>query len=316
MPMNKPPLIAIVGPTAVGKSSLALHLAGAFGGEIVSVDSRQIYRFMDIGTWKPTAQDRARVPHHLVDCISPDEEFSLAVFQEMAGTAVTHIRSRGLLPILVGGTGQYLWGFLEGWQAPRVKADEELRRHLEHVAATEGHEALHNRLKQVDPESADRIDHRNVRRVVRALEVYHATGATATALRGSQPSRHSCQVLGLDTSREDLYRRIDDRVDEMFALGLVAEVESLLATGYSPKLSSMSGIGYREVVSHLEGDLSLEEAVLQVKYNTHRLARHQYAWFRRNDPRITWLTVGDDLEARAAEVVGRLLQQEDTAVLE
>lgn len=314
--MDKPPLIAIVGPTAVGKSLLALHLASTFGGEIVSVDSRQVYRSMDIGNGKPTAEQRASVPHHLVDCISPDREFSLAVFLQMAGTAVTDIRNRGLLPILVGGSGQYVWGFLEGWQAPRVKADEELRRRLENIASTEGHEALHKELKQVDPESAEKIDPRNVRRVVRALEVYHATGVTATELRRKQPGRHNYQVLGLDTSRDELYRRIDERVDEMFAMGLVAEVQTLLAAGYSPCLPSMSGIGYREVITYLEGKLSLEEAVLQVKYNTHRLARHQYAWFRRSDPRITWLTVGDDLEARATEVVGRLLQQDNTAVLE
>ncbi len=314
--MDSPLLLAIVGPTAVGKSSLALHLASLFGGEIVSVDSRQIYRSMDIGTWKPTPEQRAMVPHHLVDCISPDEEFSLPVFQQMAESAVVDIQGRGLLPVLIGGTGQYLWGFLEGWDAPHVTADEELRRNLESVASSEGPEALHKKLAQVDPESAAKIDYRNVRRVVRALEVYHATGVTATELRGRQPGQYNCRVLGLDASREDLYRRIDDRVDEMFAMGLVAEVEGLLAAGYAPELPSMSGIGYREVVSYLEGNLSLEECVLQVKYNTHRLARHQYAWFRRNDPRITWLSVGDDLESRAAEVVGRLLQQEDASVLE
>lgn len=308
--------MAIVGPTAVGKSSLALHLAGAFGGEIVSVDSRQVYRFMDIGTWKPTAEQQARVPHHLVDCISPDEEFSLPIFQQMAEAAVDDIRGRGLLPILVGGTGQYLWGFLEGWQTPHVKANETLRKKLENIASTEGPGALHNKLKEVDPESAGKIDYRNVRRVIRALEVYHSTGRPATELRGREPGRYKYRVLGLDTSREDLYRRIDDRVDEMFAMGLVAEVEGLLSAGYSPDLPSMSGIGYREVVSYLEGGISLEEAVLQVKYNTHRLARHQYAWFRRNDPRITWLTLGDDLEAKATEVVSGLLQQQDASVLE
>ena len=314
--MDNPPLIAVVGPTAVGKSSLALHLAGAFDGEIVSADSRQVYRSMDIGTWKPTLEQRARVPHHLVDCISPDEEFSLAVFQQMAEEAVTDIQGRDLLTILVGGTGQYIWGFLEGWRAPHIEPDKELRRNLEIIASTEGPEVLHNKLEQVDPESAEKIDYRNVRRVVRALEVYHATGMTATELRGSQPDLYNCRVLGLDTSRKDLYRRIDDRVDEMFAMGLVAEVEGLLASGYSPELPSMSGIGYREVLSYLEGNLSLEEAVLQVKYNTHRLARHQYAWFRRNDPRITWLTVGDDLESQATEVLRGLLQQEDASVLE
>ncbi len=314
--MDNLPLIAIVGPTAVGKSSLALHLAGTFGGEVVSVDSRQVYRSMDIGTCKPTPEQRARVPHHLVDCISPDEEFSLAIFRKMAETAVVDIHGRGLVPILAGGTGQYLWGFLEGWEAPHIKADEDLRRNLESIASTEGPEVLHNMLKQLDPESAEKIDYRNVRRVVRALEIYHATGVTATELRSRQPGRYNCRVLGLDTSREDLYRRIDDRVDEMFAMGLVAEVEALLGAGYSPKLSSMSGIGYREVISHLEGKISLEEAALQVKYNTHRLARHQYAWFRRNDPRITWLTVGDDLESRATEVLRGFLQQEDTSVLE
>ena len=314
--MNSLPLVAIVGPTAVGKSSLALHLADTFGGEIVSSDSRQVYRSMEIGTGKPTAEQRTGVPHHLVDCISPDEEFSLSVFLQMAEAAVADIQGRDMLPILVGGTGQYLWGFLEGWQAPQVKADEELRRRLENIATTEGPEVLHNNLRQVDPESAEKIDYRNVRRVVRALEIYHSTGKPATELRSRQPGRYNQLVLGLDTSREDLYRRIDDRVDEMFVMGLVAEVESLLATGFPPTLPSMSGIGYREVISYLEGNYSLEEAVLQVKYDTHRLARHQYAWFRHNDPRITWLTVGDDLESQATATIRGFLQSEAAAVIE
>ena len=314
--MSDLPLVAIVGPTAIGKSSLALHLAGTFRGEIVSADSRQVYRSMDIGTGKPTAEQRTRVPHHLVDCISPNEEFSLTVFLQMAKEAVADIQDRCLLPILVGGTGQYLWGFLEGWQAPRVEADEELRRELENIATTEGPQVLHNNLKLVDPESAEKIDYRNVRRIVRALEIYHSTGKPAAELRSRQPGRYHQLVLGLDTSREDLYRRIDDRVDDMFAMGLVAEVESLLAAGYSPTLPSMSGIGYQEVISYLEGGLSLEEANLQIKYNTHRLARHQYAWFRRNDPRITWLRVGDDLESLATATVRRFLQSEAAAVLE
>ncbi len=314
--MNSSPLVAIVGPTAVGKSSLALPLASAFSGEIVSADSRQVYRYMDIGTSKPTEAQRAEVRHHLVDCIDPDEEFSLATFLQMAQAAVDDTRERDLLPIVVGGTGQYIWAFLEGWQAPRVEADEGLRRELEQVAASQGPETLHNALQKVDPESAGKIDRRNVRRVVRALEVYYTTGKPATELRRKVLGLHEYRVLGLDMPREELYRRIDRRVDEMVAMGLVGEVENLLAFGYSAGLPSMSGIGYREVVEYLQGTLSLEEAVLQIKYNTHRLARRQYAWFRQSDPRITWLTVGEELESQASAIIQDLLLQDRAAMIE
>ncbi len=282
------PLLAIVGPTAVGKSTLALRLAGVLGGEIVNADSRQVYRFMDIGTAKPSPQERAVVPHHLVDIITPDQEFSLALFLRLAGEAIQDIASRGKLPVLVGGTGQYVWGLLEGWQVPEVPPDPELRRALEARARAGGAAALYEELARLDPQAASRIDPRNVRRVVRALEVLHASPDRLPSPPRKAAPPYRAVVLGLTLERGELYRRIDQRVDDMVARGWVAEVERLLAMGYSPALPAMSGIGYKELVQHLRGELSLEEAVRRTKHRTHRFVRHQYAWFRLDDPRVRW----------------------------
>ena len=292
------PLVAIVGPTAVGKSALALHLARTFDGEVVNADSRQVYRFLDIGTAKPSAEDRARVPHHLIDIIDPDEEFSLALFLELAHRAIEHIRGRAKLPIVVGGTGQYVWALLEGWHVPRVPPNPRLRADMEVVARRDGPQALHETLRDLDPEAASRIDHRNVRRVIRALEVYDAIGAAPTDPR-RQPCSGASLVIGLTAGRETLYEQIDQRVDGMLESGLVEEVRQLLRLGYSADLPSMSSMGYKEISLYLKGELSLEEASRRIKYATHRLARRQYSWFRRNDPRIHWLELGGDVNRRA-----------------
>ncbi len=288
---------------------MAVHLASIFDGEIVSADSRQIYRFMDIGTGKPTAAQRAGIAHHLIDIKAPDEEFNVAMFLDLANAAVCDVQARNKLPILVGGTGQYIWALLEGWQGAQVRADHELRQKYEEAAAVQGPEYLHNMLTQIDPESAQRIDYRNVRRVIRALEIHHATGSTASSLRRKTSGMLHHMVIGIDIIRAGLYRRIDARVHEMLTQGLVQEVESLLADGYGPHLPSMSSIGYQEIIKYLHGDLSLEEASQSIKYNTHRLARHQNTWFRRNDPRITWLTAGPDLESEASDVVRTFLSE-------
>ena len=301
------PLVVIVGPTAVGKTDLAIHLASEFDGEIINVDSRQIYRHMDIGTAKPTAEQRSRTPHHLIDILDPDQEFSLATFLDLAHAAITDIRGRHKVPIVAGGTGQYIWALLEGWQVAQVQADPELRQRLDKVAADEGPLALHYQLSLVDPESSHRIDYRNVRRVVRALEIYNTTGSTATDLRQKSSEKYPCRIIGIDTPRDDLYRRIDTRVDEMVINGLVKEVEALLSRGYSPDSPCMHSMGYREINGYLLGELSLEEAAQQIKYETHRLARHQYAWFRRKDARINWLPVGTDLECKAAALARTFL---------
>ena len=284
-------LIAIVGPTATGKTALAVALARAIDSEIVGADSRQVYRRMDIGTAKPTLEERALVPHHLLDVADPDGSFSLVQYLGLATAALEDIWARGRQPILVGGSGQYVWGLLEGWTVPRLPPQRELRRSLEERAAREGAEALHKELTQIDPRAADGIDPRNVRRVIRALEVYEATGRPMSSWQEKAPPEWDALVLGLTCPRDELYRRIDARVDAMIEAGLVDEVRDLLAAGFGPELPSMSGIGYREVCQHLAGELALPAAVARIKTATHRLARQQATWFRRDDERIRWIDV-------------------------
>jgi tRNA dimethylallyltransferase len=282
-------LVAVVGPTATGKTDLALRLALAFEGEIIGADSRQVYRWMDIGTAKPTAEQRARVPHWLVDVADPEEEFGLARYLDLTQAALDDVWSRGRQPFLVGGTGQYVWALLEGWQVPRVGPDWDLRRELEERAHREGRDALHAELAALDPEAARRLDARNVRRVVRALEVIRRTGRPLSACQIRRPPEFPWLVLGLDLPSGELYRRIDARVDAMMEAGFVDEVRGLLAKGYGSELPAMSGIGYRQLCQHLAGELPLEEAVSRMKTETHRLTRHQRNWFRRDDPRIRWI---------------------------
>ena len=292
------PLLAIVGPTGVGKSALALMLARRHRGEIVNADSRQVYRGMDVGTAKPSLEHRAGVPHHLYDVADPDGEFSLAHFLALARDAIAGVHRRGVLPILVGGTGQYAWALLEGWETPPAPPQPDLRAELTALAEREGHAALHRSLERVDPEAAARIESRNVRRVVRALEVHAATGGPQP--RRKQPPPYDALVLGLDApSRADLHRRLDARVERMVADGWVDEVRRILAAGYSPDLPSLSSMGYRELARHLAGELSLEEACRQIRTAHHRLARRQYAWFKPADPRIRWLTADGTEEQQA-----------------
>ncbi len=285
------PVIALVGPTAVGKTELSIQLAERFNGEIVSVDSRLVYRGLDIGTAKPTPEEMARVPHHLIDITTPDRPLSLAEFMRFAYRAIDEIHSRGKVPFLVGGTGQYVWAILEGWQVPSVPPDPSLRARLEEEARSQGAEALYRRLAALDPEATAFIDPRNVRRVIRALEVIEHTGRPFSAQRRKHPPPYDILIIGLTRPREELYRRIDQRIDKMLAAGLVDEVRSLLAAGYDPQLPALTGIGYRQIVGYLQGQYDLAEAVRRLRHDTRRYARHQYAWFRRNDPRIRWVDV-------------------------
>jgi tRNA dimethylallyltransferase len=297
------PLIAFVGATASGKSALALRLARAFDGEIVGADSRQVYRYLDIGTAKPTAAERAQVRHWLIDVADPDEEFSLGRYLDLARQALADIWSRGKRVFLVGGTGQYVWSLLEGWQVPRVGPDWALRRSLEERARREGGDVLHQELAAVDSEAAARIDPRNVRRVVRALEVYRLTGRPLSSRRERLQPEFAALILGIDLPRSELYRRIDERVERMMAAGLVDEVRGLLAGGYGPALPPLSGIGYRQICQHLADEISLAEATEKMKTETHRLARMQSTWFRRDDQRIRWLAAGEDLYGEAERLV-------------
>jgi tRNA dimethylallyltransferase len=296
-------VIAIVGPTAVGKSRLALSLAQAFDGEIVSADSRQIYRYMDIGTAKPSLQDRASIPHHLIDIIEPKDSFSLATFQRLAYEAIEDIWQRGKLPLLVGGSGLYVWSAVEGWQIPPVPPDPDFRHQLEEKAAIGGAYSLYQRLQEVDPVSASKIDPRNVRRVIRALEVCEATRVPFSQLQGKEKPLFNTLILALTCHRDKLYNRIDDRVDKMINQGLVEEVKGLAARGYSFDLPAMSSVGYRQIGQFLQGRIDLSTAIQQIKFETHRFARHQYAWFRLKDPRIRWLDVEDDIEKMASNLV-------------
>ena len=275
------PLLAIVGPTAVGKTTLAIALARALGGEIVSADSRQVYRAMDIGTAKPTAAERAAVPHHLIDGVDPDQEFSLARYQDLATAAIREIAARGRLPLLVGGTGQYLAAVLEGWQIPRVAPRPELRAALERMAEQHGATALHARLEQADPAAAASILPANIRRVIRALEVYELTGRPISEQQTKQPPPYRARTLWLGLPPAELYARIDARVDAMLAAGLLDEVRRLLERGYGWGLPAMSGLGYREFQAYFGGQATLEQAVTRLKFDTHAFARSQPNWFRR-----------------------------------
>ena len=299
-------LLAIVGPTGVGKSALALSLATRFGGEIVSADSRQVYRYMDIGTAKPSSKDRAAVPHHLIDIVDPDQDFSLVMFLRQASEAVhSGLRQPGTT-ILVGGTGQWVWALLEGWQVPLVTPDADLRRDLEARAANDGYAALHAELARLDPEAATRIDPRNVRRVVRALEVSLSGAGSAPGQPRKRAPGYQTKVVGLTLDRARLYQRIDRRVEVMIESGWLEEVRALLERGYGSELPSMSGLGYGDLVRHIRGELTLEQAVECIKSRTHRFARHQYAWFRPDDKRIAWYDAGTEL-GRAETCAARWL---------
>jgi tRNA dimethylallyltransferase len=286
--MPHPLLLAIVGPTAVGKTAISLQLAGELGGEIVSADSRQIYRGLDIGTDKASPAQQAQVPHHLLDVVDPDQVLTLAEYQRAAYAAIDGIHGRGRLPLLVGGTGLYVRAVLDGLGIPETPPDEALRAELESYAAKQGAPALHARLAALDPTAAGRIDYRNVRRVVRAIEVCLVTGRPISQLQTAAPPPYRIVRIGLTRPRDALYARIDQRVDEMLARGLLAETQRLLDLGYSPQLPALTGLGYRQMIQHLLGETSYDEAVAAIKQQTRRFVRQQYTWFRLDDPRIAW----------------------------
>ncbi len=285
-------------------------MALRFEGEIVNGDSRLVYRHMDIGTAKPSQRELGLVPHHLVNIVDPNDTYSLALYLSQANQTVLDIHSRGRLPFLAGGTGQYVRALLEGFSAPQVAPNPSLRAELQGQAVEEGSEALWRRLQEVDPESAARIDHRNVRRVVRALEVYQETGVPFSEARKRENPPYNSLMIGLALERKALYQRTDRRVETMVEAGWPQEVARLLEMGYSPSLPSMSSLGYREMAAYLSGDLSLEEAVERIKTTTHRYARSQYAWFKLNDPRIHWLESDDEaLSENASRLIEDFLAE-------
>jgi len=299
-------VLFVVGPTASGKTALAITLALALNGEIINCDSRQFYRGMDIGTAKPSVAELAAVPHHLIDIADPSEVCGLAWFLDRTHLAIGEIRARARLPIIAGGTGQFARAMLEAWEVPRVPPDAVLRAALNRRAETEGVDALVAELERLDPERAAQIDRRNVRRVTRALEV----ALLRPHVTEPEPPRALIDhrlVLGIEIERAELYARIDRRVEAIFAAGFVAEVQALNAAGWDCRLAAFSAIGYREVCGYLRGELTLDEAREKTRTSTHRLARTQAAWFRRSDPRITWLPFGPELAERALEVTRAFL---------
>ena len=297
--------LAIVGPTGIGKSRMAINHAKKYNGEIINADSRQVYRYMDIGTDKPLKEELSVIPHHLIDIIKPDEDFSLAQYQQLAYRIVADIQNRNKLPILTGGTGLYIWAVLEGWKIPEVPPNPELRNDLEERAARGEEKELYQELVKVDPVSAKRIDSRNVRRIIRALEVYRTTNIPFSELQQKTPPPYDVLIIGLTMDRKELYRRIDSRVDRMVERGLVEEVQRLVDSGYSLNLTAMTGIGYRQIGMYLDSELNLQDAIEQIKFETHRFVRNQYNWFRLKDERIKWFDMQDkDVMLKIDTMVG------------
>ena len=299
-------LIVIVGPTAVGKTETAIHLAERIGGEIVSADSRQIYRYMDIGTAKPSVEQRARVPHYLIDVVDPDEVFSLAQYQAAAYAAIDDVFTRGRQPLLVGGTGLYVKAVSEGLLIPDVPPDPALRAELEARAERDGKTALHAELKQIDPAAAARIDPRNVRRTIRALEVYRISGGRFSEMGRMRPPPYRILTFGLSLPRPDLYARIDARIDAMMAAGLIDETRRL-AEHYDGSLPSMSGLGYKQIGQYLRGECSKADAIAATRRDTRRLVRRQANWFRPSDPRIHWLDASAEVDSEILANLHRTL---------
>ena len=287
----KPPLLLIVGPTAVGKTEIAIQLAEHLQGEIISADSRLFYRGMDIGTAKPSREQLANVPHHLIDIADPDEILSLAVFQQKAREAIANVHTRKKLPLLVGGTGQYIRAVTEGWTPPEVVPNERLREELERLKEERGIDWLYARLNQMDSIAAKNIDPRNFRRTIRALEVIMTSGKKFSEQRGQTDSPYHLITIGLTRPRLELYARVDARIESMFANGFLEEVRGLLEKGYSPALPTMSAIGYRECVAVLEGQIQVEEAKQRIGRATRIFVRRQANWFKESDPTISWFRV-------------------------
>lgn len=304
------PLFVVAGPTAVGKTETALGLAREFDGEIVSADSRTIYRSMDIATAKPSRAEQALVPHHLIDVVEPDGELTLAEYQTLSYRAIDDIFARNKIPFLVGGTGLYVRAVVEGYNIPRVPPNMVRRMELEQIAAPE----LYARLQALDPEIAQTILPNNTRRMIRALEVIEATGTKMSDLQTRHPPPYPVVKIGLSLPRPLLYARVDARIDQMISNGLVDEVRRLVERGYAFDLPSMTSLGYREIGAYVRGEITLDEAVTLLKSNTRKFIRHQYNWFRPTDPQIHWFDLSVSSYDEIRQFVGRELQAIDTVV--
>lgn len=289
------PLVVFLGPTASGKTDAAIAIAQKINGEIISCDSRLFYRGMDIGTAKPSREQLASVPHHLIDIAEPDEPVSLALYQEMCKRIIDYLHHQNKIPVFVGGTGQYLYSITEAWNIPEQAPDTQIRNVLENIAKKMGQDNLFHYLEILDPQAAMTIDKRNIRRVVRALEVIYITGYRFSEQKSKGVSPYKLVQIGLKWPREELYRRIDLRIDKMFADGLVDEVAGLLQKGYTTRLPGMSAIGYNEVALYLTGRLTLDESVMLIKRKTRQFVRRQANWFKPDDPEIHWFDPGENV---------------------
>lgn len=301
MRILKPKVIVIVGPTASGKTSTSIKLAKELNGEIISADSMQIYKEMNIGTAKPSLEERDGIKHYLMDIVSPEETFNVTMYKKMAEEAIEEILSHGKLPIIVGGTGLYVSTLINGIEFSEVKEDVDYRKEMQALAESKGPNYLHDMLKEIDPIAAENIDMNNVRRVIRALEIYKVTGKTKTQLdkESIKETKYDYLVYGIETPREKLYDRINLRVDKMLEEGLIEEVKTLLEK-YKISKTAFQGLGYKEVKEYLDGQVSYEDMIEKLKMETRRYAKRQLTWFRR-EKKIKWLSLDEITEVVISE---------------
>ena len=305
-------LVCIVGPTGVGKSELAVRLAQSVGGEIVNADSRQLYRYLSIGTAKVGPEEQRSVRHYMTDVIDPDQSYNIGEYQAESWAVIRDIQSRQVVPLLVGGTGQYIWATVNGWHIPRIPPDWNLRQRLELVADQMGYKTVHQLLKHINPEAASEIDGKNVRRVIRAIEVNSngRVGSNKTGERFENNPQFFTLIIGLTANREEIYRRVDYRVDKMLDEGLVEEVDGLMKRGYSIDIPAFKSVGYRDVAEYINGKINYKEMSDRIKTATHRLVRQQYNWFKTDDSRIHWFDVKSDYYAEVEELTSNFLQKD------
>lgn len=293
--MEKEVIVVIVGPTAIGKTDVAIDLAKILDGEIISADSMQIYKYMDIGTAKPTIEERQGIPHHMIDVVAPDEEFSVAQFQQQAKKLIQDIRQRGKLPIVAGGTGLYINSLIYPMDFTDAAEDHDFRERMRALASEKGNEYVYKKLYDIDPDTAQRIHYNDIRRIIRALEVYHLTGKPMSHYNQNFKTAdkpYNSIIIGLTMDRSKLYDRINRRVDIMLEKGLIEEVKGLLKMGYNKNLTSMQGLGYKEIVTYLEGKRTLTESAEILKRDTRRFAKRQFTWFKRIKD-IQWINRDD-----------------------
>lgn len=293
--MEKEVIVVIVGPTAIGKTDVAIDLAKILDGEIISADSMQIYKYMDIGTAKPTIEERQGIPHHMIDVVAPDEEFSVAQFQQQAKKLIQDIRQRGKLPIVAGGTGLYINSLIYPMDFTDAAEDHDFRERMRALASEKGNEYVYKKLYDIDPDTAQRLHYNDIRRIIRALEVYHLTGKPMSHYNQNFKTAdkpYNSIIIGLTMDRSKLYDRINRRVDIMLEKGLIEEVKGLLKMGYNKNLTSMQGLGYKEIVTYLEGKRTLTESAEILKRDTRRFAKRQFTWFKRIKD-IQWINRDD-----------------------